>query len=381
MSGINTTNTVYLKALTPVHVGGAQEKNLQKGQDYVQLGDGKTWKLDWSKIYKHYDVDKISTAILNNKVLRLIENHIEEVAIEIEQSFGDTGVIKAFIRDGMGVPYIPGSSIKGAMKSWLHSALEEQFQLGRTGDLLGNFENDIFRFISITDCYLDLEPILYPTKTFNLFKSGSEWEGGWKHALHNNTNRDFKTTGFVTDYESMAPNDVGSLEIKLRKPLDASFKNKLYRKDSNQEKSYHSIFNGDSLRSLFSILNKKVCNHIEKELHFFKRFNQAEYANEILDSFYQLQSMCKNLSEEQCILRISAGSGFHGISGDFQFDDHIDTGMWTIEDAGKYRLPKRLHGKYIGHYLKFKSRKIAFTPNAMYPMGFVLLSEKSFEAE
>lgn len=379
MSGINNEHKIYLKALTPVHIGGAQEKNLQNGLDYIQSSNGKTWKLDWGKIYEKFDADKIAEAIINKKVNKIVENYLEDVAVEIEQSYGDTGVIKSFIRDGRGIPFIPGSSIKGAMKSWVHSSLERRLHLGETPNLLGKFDNDVFRFISIVDGYLELEPILFPTKTFNLHRVGNGWSGGWKHSLQGNTNKDFSDSGFVTDYECMAPNDMSQFDIKLRRRLNNVNQNQLYGTNKLPEKSYNAIFEKNSLASLFSVINEQVKLHVERELEFFKTYKQADGAKEITDTYDSIIESFKSLTENQCILRLSAGSGFHGISGDFQFEDHAHTGVWTDADARKYKLPRRQSERYINHYMKFKSRKIAFSEDNMYPMGFAILSGSPFE--
>lgn len=364
MSGINTEHKIYLKILTPVHVGDAQEKHLQKDLDFIQL-KGSTWKINWDKVYQFFDPDAIANAIVNKKLDQLLENEIEEVAWEMDDDIGNSREIKSFIRDGFGKVFIPGSSIKGAMKSWLHAAIEAKLNLPAKNETLGRFENDIFRFVQPTDCYFENETGIFPTKIFNLHRAGRNWEGGWKHAFRSFNNRpatdyDFNDRDFVTDYECLVSDSLGSFTLKLRKKLNRSFKETLYN-DYITTKVYNEVFENDSLLSLFHLINTQTKKHLNREIAFFEKYNQAEGSVEIMENLEKLLQVLNQLKSNQCILRLSAGSGFHGISGDFQFKDHINTGQWR-------------DGK-----IKFKSRKIAFTPNEMFPMGFVLLSATPIE--
>lgn len=378
MSGINTEHKIYLKVLTPLHIGGAQEKNLQENLDYIQHR-GTTWKLNWEKIYDTFSAEDIANAIINNKLKRLVENELEDIADEIDQTFGDTREIKTFIRDGLGKSYIPGSSIKGALKSWTHAALEKKFNLKETRDLLGRFDSDVFRFIEPSDCFMKEEVELFPTKTFNLQGQGRSWEGGWKHALRNNTTVDFSDTGFVTDYECFSPGTIGQFTLKTRKKLTTKSEELLFSRNDNTKKSYEVVLKNNALKNLFDLVSSQTKKHVERELNFFNQFNQAEYTEDIIRTYQSLLDLSKQANNNQCLLRLSTGSGFHGITGDFQFDNHTQTGIWSQNDARKYKLSRKQSEQYVDKYMKFKSRKIAFTNNEMYPMGFALLSTEPFE--
>lgn len=376
MSGINTEYSIYLKVLTPVHIGGAQEKNLQEGLDYIQFNNGSTWQINWEKVYQIFNPDEVANAIINGTLKKLLSNEIEDVAFEIEQTFGDTREIKAFIRDGLGRVFIPGSSIKGAMKNWIHASLENELNVGHSPNLLGKFESDVFRFIEPADCYMNEDIALYPIKTFNLIRNGRSWEGGWKHKRITGNSTDFSDRGFVTDFECFCPEAKGEFSFRLREGLPKQYSEKIFDRSPNAQKSYKAIFQNEDINQLFKLINKQTKKHIKKELQFFEKFNEAEYSEDIIRTYEDLLKKMEEIKANQCILRLSAGSGFHGITGDYQYEDHTQTGIWTEEDAKKYKLNRRQSQDYVGSYMKFKSRKIAFTANDMYPMGFVLLSTK-----
>lgn len=374
MSGINTEHTIHLKVLTPVHVGGAQEKHLQEDIDYLQLKDGSNWRLNWQEIYRQYEPDQIANAIVKHSLENLLSDDIENVALKINEFRGDTGEVKAIIRDGGGRAYIPGTSIKGALRSWLHTAYERE--LNKKGDynILGTFDTALFRFIRPADCYMEDDTDFFPTKTFNLRGNGTHWKGGWKHSFNKATDQNFRSHGFVTDYECFAPDKFGSFTLKITNHLPETFIIKLFSSINSAKQSYQLFYKNDPLQAFFYYVNRQVQEHINKEIIFFEKYKQAEYSDEILIAWKDLLNATQNVKEGQCVLRLAAGTGFHSISGDFQFQDHVDTGIWNNDDARKYKLSKKQSENYIGKYQKFKSRKIAFTSDKMYPMGFVLLS-------
>lgn len=374
MSGINTEHKIHLKVLAPVHIGGAQEKHSQEGVDYLRYDNGETWKIKWDEVYKNFEPDEIANALLKNKLDELIDYELENFAVQMHQAYGSTGEIKTFVRDGFGKAFIPGSSLKGAMKSWAYAAVEKKLNRKGTTNLFGKFDNDIFRFITPIDCYFNNETELYPTKTFNLYKEGNSWRGGWKHSVTKNTKKHFSGVGFVTDFECFSPNSESEFSIKIHKPLSTVHFKALFEGNIDVSKSFQSIFSMQPLNSLFSLINSQVLKHIERELLFFENYNSADHSDEIINFYDNLKTLATSAKEGECLLRLSAGSGFHGISGDHQFLDHINTGIWTEYDARKYELSKSQKHEYVGEYIKFKSRKIAFTPNQMYPMGYVFLS-------
>ena len=64
-----------------------------------------------------------------------------------------------------------------------------------------------------------------------------------------------------------------------------------------------------------------------------------------------------------CLMKMSAGVGFHSITGDWQYDDYDKTKLWT-------------DGRHAGKK-KYKSRKIAEYNHRLQLMGFVRLHDLS----
>src|SRR5690606_37156484 len=208
------------------------------------------------------------------------------------------------------------------MKNWLHSAYDNNPR--GTKDIFGSFETDLFRFIKPTDCYIDNEVELYPTKTFNLFKQGQHWKGGWKHAFNNYTNSTFNNEGFVTDYECLKPGQEGKFVLGITKELPANFKRILYDNEisalnqkisrktderarrraeielvivKNGKKNAERFYSSSPLIMMFDEINIQIKKHINRELNFFNKYKDAEGANEIIDAYTNLQKLAVNLSK------------------------------------------------------------------------------------
>jgi hypothetical protein len=118
-----------------------------------------------------------------------------------------------------------------------------------------------------------------------------------------------------------------------------------------------------SINKLFSTINIHTKEYIDKEIAFFKKY-PTDKTDKIIDSLNaikkEIAGQARNDdSQNVCILKMSAGSGFHSITGDWQYDDYSQTGQWTEGRNG---------GKK-----KYKSRKIAIQGNDFSLMGFVKL--------
>lgn len=356
---------IQIETLTPTYIGGAAEKHFQKDID-VFWEDGKLYYIPDYKIAP-FLTDKELQLIINGrfndyqKALKQKGVNFQELALfswDCPQKLSQNE-IKAFIRNGKGMPFIPGSSLKGAISSHLYK-------------LLGNKRHElkeIAGFFQLTDTYFDFDATkILPTKIFNLQKGQGhgEYIGGWKHEFRNGTNNNFKSKGFVTDYEVLKTHQKGFGRIKL---LDNSdFSEKYHSKGLNKFPSGFQWWkDNDSIDKLFNLINKHTLAHLTKELAFYKQY-EAEYSPKLIEAIENLKNETKNLASG-AILRLGGGSGFHSITGDHLHDSYF------IDEISEFKGRRR--GKYNGKD-SAKSRKTAFVPNGeayhFTPMGFVKLS-------
>jgi CRISPR/Cas system CSM-associated protein Csm5 (group 7 of RAMP superfamily) len=366
-----------LKALTPVHIGGAQEKHFQKGIDYLVIGRN-VYFLDERKIVDQFGIDTYSNALSKGDITNLlrsvkIENFTKKIIKNLDGEIGTD--IKQQVKNSLtDCPYIPGSSLKGSIRSALLNYLKPS-RLNNNRDIeqkvFGKIMEDPMRFIQVTDTEFK-KTKYFNTKTFNLFQRGrdSKWEGGWKHALKPSgrqrftTDDSFQEEGFTFPHECIAPDSLSNnLKIVINKK---AFTNALREQKKSNKSIVKTSYKLEKILSgevdFLKILQEYSTTYIEKEIQFFETF-ETDYVDEILFTYQEI----KKVSESNPILRLGLGSGFHSMTGDWQFHDHTKTGFHR--------------GGYNNGKMRYKSRKLAFDFHGsdddgyfrFYPMGFVQL--------
>ena len=268
--------------------------------------------------------------------------------------------IKTFLRGGIDcAPLIAGSSLKGAIRSVLFNQMREKEDniravLGDLGDKDSN--PDFMRFIQVGDIHMEDKTQLFNTVVFNLQKIQDMWQGGWKHAFKE-TDSGFKSGGFNTIYECLAPRQSGEGTLVFQNDL---FEKECERKREQftyPEKQQQLLDSG--VVRLFEMINNATSEFLKKEHEFFTHFNQAQRTGEIIEHIECLQNLHADLkSQGACLLRMSAGSGFHSITGDVE--------EWKYPYNVKY-----INWKYKVPYNK--SRKIVENGTKLQLMGFVKL--------
>lgn len=371
----NQTFNIKLTVITPTFIGAGGDKDWKSGVDYIQM-DGKVCVLDIEKMVKNHVIDEEKLAALFVKggkeaaatLSSLIKSKPATLECSLRYKPFDSPIdketkkdirsyeIKSFIRSQFhNVPLIPGSSLKGAIRSVLFKYLREKET--KDVEVFGNFKNgcDFMRFIQVGDTEINIpnhlgnNTVILNTKIFNLQGNGKSWSGGWKHAF-SQTDKFFKPIGFNTLYECVAPGTSGSLVIALKKNaidlLPIASKAPVLYKEAKKD-----ILS--DITNLFEIINEHTKAYLRKELDFFQKYS-AGRTDEINKN---IEDLLQRIPEDNnsCLLKMSAGSGFHSITGDWKYEDYDDTGF-------DYKGKKR-----------YKSRKIVEYNGRLSLMGFIEL--------
>jgi CRISPR/Cas system CSM-associated protein Csm5 (group 7 of RAMP superfamily) len=371
---------LYINIKTPVHVGGAQEKHLVHGLDYV-LRNGKVYVFDHQKLMNECGIDQYLNAIEKgangvNDLIQVRRIDLNRVSQFISDLSGSSNDYKSIIKEGLhGNPYIPGSSIKGAIRSILFNKLwepDKRIPINKTLDskLLGVFDNSIMRFIQCSDAYFDNIQVAN-TKIFNLKKNREDWEGSWKHSFHEGNSVKFQSEGFTTAYEVIPINSAAKFRFSFDRAAFLLYQKKNSRKSipSNAANLFHEK---DFLSEVFRIIHGYSKIFLSQEKEFFKTYSIHETTN-ILNSINNLEN--SNIKERP-VFRIASGSGFHSITGNWRFESHLKT-----IDKPDY---KNKNKKYKNG-MHYKSRRLAFEKQTdgeflFYPMGFIqLIKEEDYE--
>jgi CRISPR-associated protein Csm5 len=358
----------HLKAevLTPLHIGGGKENNWQKDLDFFYYRE-KLRLINREKLFSRLneqELNSLSSLMAGGKLnefrnyLLKDKKRLESVTIrafDLAQAPEQNEVV-AMIRDGQGKVYMPGSSLKGALRSILFKDLKED-RSRNPSDVFGNINQDWMRLLRVTDAIFADTEIIH-TKTFNLQGTPNNPRAGWKHAFRHTDER-FKTKGFVTTFEVIPKGSTSMLRISLADGI--------YRILSDQQLAHArtaDFIKKGQLAPFFQIINEHTRAFLEKEIKFYEKFSGDRTAS-IADNLKQLLA---NIPQDNnaCILRLGLGSGFHSITGDWQHNDFTRTGVWQ---SG----PQNRQGNF-----KVKSRKLAMEEENgqlnIEPMGFVKLT-------
>ena len=340
---------VELEVVTPLSVGAGNDNDWMRGIDYVQK-DGKVYVLDIKKVAEQgIDIDRLTTLFKNTDeqgISMLIGNKLEAVSRFVFKSpVSTTNAIKTFLRTQLfNKPVVAGSSIKGSVRSALFNYLRDNERTNE--EVFGNMKDgtDFMRFIRIADIEMPSTRLIN-TKLFNLQKKDNDWTGGWKHAMTETTSQ-FRANGFNTLYECEAPGNKGigtiSLAGNLFEVLASNTDKSITKKDKKR-----TLLRED-IHTLFKIINQVTREYLLKEKTFFEKYT-AERSSELLDNVNMLLNIipCDN---SFCLLKMSAGVGFHSITGDWQYDDYSKTGLWEDgRNAGKKKYKSRKTAEYGGH--------------------------------
>jgi CRISPR/Cas system CSM-associated protein Csm5 (group 7 of RAMP superfamily) len=372
MNNPATSYQLTLTALSPVHVGGVQEKHLKNGIDFF-VESGKVKILKWNEILNNVDeneIEEICSSLIAQDNLKLKQIAQKKGNGKSTGLSGNPTDIKTFIRNGLNQPFLPGSSLKGAISSILLNHLMDPNQKGKNkipqndidDEVLGEFSKRVTHFIGISDINIPNGSLqFYPTKIFSL---DNDLQGGWKHKRKSGTTHNFNDSDFVTVYECFKP--LASILLRLN-IYDGIGKFLEKHSVNNPLKKLSRSDNTDWCELLFGIINQYTRIYIEKEIKYFQKY-RVEGTQRIIQS---LESIKKQIPPDNssCVLRMASGSGFYSITGDFMYEDHL----YTINN------PRKDLKRNQTIYIKYKTRRFAFENNnnqyIFYPMGFVKLSK------
>lgn len=377
MENLNKKYELQIEVLTPLHVGAGAEKDWVQGCDFL-VDNNQVKILNLKKVSQHVNIADLSNALLRKDDKELKAKLADNIDVCVEKKFDckyfGTNDIKTFIKNGLtNNPIVPGSSLKGAIRSILLQYLMTDFvktdalKTKRLDEkeIFGkaNIGDEFLRFIKVSDAEF-VTSDLVNTKIFNLISPN---EGGWKHG--GNTTNLFKPDGFNTFYEVVNPKQNSTLSISI---ADKAFNN-FAKKNASFSSKKTKLINED-LSFLFELINMHTKAYLEKEKAFF-----VKYATEKTDLIVEnINSLIKQIPTqgECCILKMAAGSGFHSITGDWQFDDYsVDKLFYEEEKWGKIKTVSR--GLQKGKK-SAKSRKIAISGNGDFSlMGFIKLKVMS----
>ena len=369
-----STSNISLEILSPVHIGTQQEKTWNKNLDFFYQ-QGKVYVVDQDKLFaKLYALDGQNAIQTFNA--KLAANRLDDLKSYIHQHVSLANIaqvvfdspqepgneIKPLVRTGLGAPLIPGSSLKGAMRTAIlthlikqkpHFAKQERNlknKWGRYGDreivknYLGKDPNhDLLRMLQVADIELsNPQTILYKTQTLNLY--GNSW----------------KIKQSVTNYLECANLQIceGRLHIPQTQ-LKLAIKNNILKNTQ--------VLNEGKL---FEIINTHTLHLLQEEIEFWEEelalTNTHPMVDDYLESLRELHAAAQDCDPSQsCVLRIGAGAGWDAMTGRWAKEETI------LDDRTWSNLKQALRPKKYFDTPFPKSRKAL---EKAKPLGFVKMS-------
>lgn len=375
MAQLNTTVDISLEVLSPLHIGTASEKLWKQNFDFIYNGDEVTI-LDPTKLIRALmgtstddgtpgiqAFEKRLAAGRNWDLVSFLDEcdidpldiQLASYPVEVEPA----AEIRPLIRTGYGETIIPGSSIKGAIRSVLFHHLYQQNNVHEKyaeKELFGTIGNNLMKYIRPFDAVCT-ETTITNSELFNLYQQYGNWESDYK-------------PGFIVSTESFARGASAQFRLSIADGLYRKLKEVegQSRKDLTPTYAGQVVDKQDPVGHLFQLINNYTRTHLERELAFFKRYNQAEDIEYLISNLEDYLQMTQ--SEQHCVLRLAYGSGFHAITGDWRFSDHTQTirnpdmKNRVYSPSSRQREPAR-----------YKSRKVTGLDRDATLMGFVKLSK------
>ena len=321
---------IKIETLTAVHIGSGE--TLQYGTDFVpgKTEDGDVLSIiEPRKVLDLIGVDNVQQWVkaierkepTSQVVKRYVPNaKLEDYSNRIILEWSDvrdTDTLKEQIHNGQGRPYIPGSSIKGAIRTSILASLADTIQskenkIDKSGkDFKGFFKqkadakrieselfgatpnNDIFRFLQVGDAYFgELREVAIRMVNINERERHSFWDTSKPQLI-----------------EAISPEDDSEFQLKLNISGYNYSRGKV-----NQLPSCMS-----SEAELFRTINTHTQKLLCEELEYWEEREDKDESDKVtiylekVNDILSIARACKDGKE--CILRIGHGSGWCFITG------------------------------------------------------------------
>lgn len=313
-----------IKTLTPVHVGSG--RFLQNKLEYVFGGD-KIGIVDETKSFELIGIDRIGAWVssiekgeslvgfLKNFGIKPKLSEITSRSLRLQVSKEEAKNLqnlKEHIHNGMGLPYIPGSSIKGAIRSAVFNQLIREskklldskiIDKGKPSakqlekELFGGDPNsDIFRFLRVGDAY---------------FESGTEIALIFT-SLNQRGNPDHPSL-IIDRQKNQLVEAIGSnaqTDFQMRFDLAGMKANDV----TGKIKNFPGVWS--DLTGLIALLKKNTSEILGEEIESWETF-EADEAADYREELGKIRQEIEQCTETECVLRLAHGAGWQFITGNW----------------------------------------------------------------
>lgn len=394
MKGQTETVKLGLEVLTPVQVGSGA--NLQLNLDYVERG-GVVFVVDKNRTFEALAVgDGALDSLLQSSgglqdVVRLAAAYH---GYELSALAGQGGLIpqslREFLKDALFRPYIPGSSLKGTIRTalladWIRSHADYDYQkqlpclrsdrnpngklpsakpayaAQRIGaHLFGADPNkDLLRALHVGDASFEIGELrLADIRWLNIVTLGKDEKARWRDITSRNNKESWCEANGA--YAEVLP--AGSLA-----PVAVQWDRFLLSNLQAWQAPQHGneLLPG-SFRDLQAILNRHALYILDREIAFFSKYGAQ-------DPLKQCETLHTRIArdDQSAYLRLAWGSGWRGMTGCW-LDEEAQAKMRKLYRLGKGQKDKDGVWEAVGQFPK--TRRLAVQGTPRLPLGWVRLT-------
>ncbi|QQG66595.1 type III-A CRISPR-associated RAMP protein Csm5 [Desulfobulbus oligotrophicus] len=382
---IRETYQLNVQLLTPVHIGCG--KNYVQDIDYIKSGQ-KVSVFDQNKLFA--EVAALGETAVNEFTAAVEEQQVHSFLREKKINLNSITLysfswstenrlarmprdIRRYIRDGLGRPLIPGSSLKGLFRSAILSRLNEEnknrevkklvekikvsSQSKKRSDLNPKYAADpvlhallgkdakynLMRSLTVSDCVLPSNAV--------------QVDEAYVTSLETGATR-FKRKKWSMLIEQVRPGECAIGQISFDRFLQEQAQGKAVF-------NFQTTLNRDWL---VQALRQRTSRFLDAERKFLHDKN-GDGVKQLQQFYNQLQRQIEQLKDNEAIAQFAWGSGWQGMTGALLAPDDLTRDVRTALQLAKHRL----------NFPFPKSRRLSGGDEAAKPIGWVKLSFISSE--
>ncbi|HEC91938.1 MAG TPA: type III-A CRISPR-associated RAMP protein Csm5 [Candidatus Atribacteria bacterium] len=361
-----------IETLSPIHIGNGEKIS---PMEYVI--DSRFNRIDMDELFrdKEFNVNgfiddvNFGSFYLGERYGGIAKKHVL-YSLEISKDatnymMDKRSEVQEFIKTG-GRPYIPSSSIKGAI---------------RTAIMWYALKND-------SEIYFELENYINKIWDRTEIKPNKKWVGSRieRMIFGKDPNHDLLRVLRISDADRISLNNLDIKEVKILSTTRSDYYYKGYSSiveslkrgiktcisikiDNFLVKEKENLKFNDAMikyiHSFADICNEYAKDLIKYELSFFTRYNDGRL-NQIIDFYEGLYDEIEN----GILLRLAWGTGWHGMTVGRLLEEDILDRLRRLYNLGR----RRNKPDFVKPFPK--TRKIVFENGvARYPMGWIKLEE------
>lgn len=313
---------IKIETLSQIHIGNGSF--LQEGNDFI-ADESYLYVLNPDKLGTIIGTDPKSIQLWSNAIMKgdaylFLKNRIQgypfqNFAKRQIKHFSDydkrQGTLKECMHDGMGKPYIPGSSIKGAIRTVVIASLarkkiaqrlSKEREYKKWKEIIQEMERDLLHFEAYTKTgKRDVSP---SSDIFRFFSTGDAFFDYGVEIAVKQVNLNITERSSLLDYKKQ------QIVEAIKPGVSSQFRLKI-------GEDFYRYSGIKDFENLFQMINNHTYNLLCDEINFWSKGDGSSYTgqDDYLDQLDLILDKIEECQPNECILRIGQASGWRFVTG------------------------------------------------------------------